>query len=188
MVMWLYFQQAFSRSSESTVSAGPLISKVYFPRLAIPLVAVVAPIVDFAVAFVVLLGVMTLYGHPPGIEIFAGPAVLLLAVAVALGLGLWFSSLAVKYRDVQHVVPFLTQVGLFITPIVYPFELVPERLQPLYAMNPMVGVMEAWRWALFGEMSASPVLVLIPAVVSVGLVVTGAVVFRRSERTFADYV
>lgn len=188
MVMWLYFQQAFSRSSESVVSASGLISKVYFPRLAIPLVAVVGPIADFCVAFVVLLCVMTAYGHPPGLEVLVTPGVLLLAVATALGLGLWFSAVAVRYRDVQHVVPFLTLVGLFITPIVYPFDLIPSKLQPIYALNPMVGVMEAWRWALFGEMSASPALVLIPAVISCLLILTGAMFFRRSERTFADYV
>jgi lipopolysaccharide transport system permease protein len=187
MVMWLYFQQAFSRSAESTVSAAPLIAKVYFPRLSIPLVAVAGPVVDFAVALVVLLAVMTAYGHPPGWQIVAAPGVLALAMATALGLGLWLSSVAVRYRDVQHVVPFLTQVGLFITPIVYPFDLVPDRLQPLYALNPMVGVMEAWRWTLFGEMTASPLVVLVPAVGGAILIFTGAIFFRRAERTFADY-
>jgi homopolymeric O-antigen transport system permease protein len=187
MVMWLYVQQAINRSSDSTVSAAHIISKVYFPRVALPVVAVVGPVVDLAVGFVVLLVVMTAYGHPPGIEILAAPAVVLLAMATALSLGLWFSAVAVRYRDVQHVVPFLMQIGLFITPIVYPFDLVPDRLQPLYALNPLVGIMEVWRWTLFGEMTASWELVLIPVAVSLVLIVAGSVFFRRAERTFADY-
>lgn len=187
MVMWLYVQQAINRSSDSTVSAAHIISKVYFPRVALPVVAVVGPVVDLAVGFVVLLVVMTAYGDPPGIEILAAPAVVLLAMATALSLGLWFSAVAVRYRDVQHVVPFLMQIGLFITPIVYPFDLVPDRLQPLYALNPLVGIMEVWRWTLFGEMTASWELVLIPVAVSIVLIVAGAVFFRRAERTFADY-
>jgi lipopolysaccharide transport system permease protein len=188
MVMWLYVQQAFTRSSESTIAAGTLLSKVYFPRLAIPLVAVAAPAVDFAVAFVVLIAAMVAYGHPPDVTVLAAPLVWLLAAATALGMGLWTSALAVRFRDVQHVVPFLAQVLLFITPIVYSFELVPEPWRPIYAINPLVGVMEAWRWALFGEMSADPALVLIPVVVSVILIATGAVFFRRAERSFADHV
>ncbi len=188
MVMWLYFQQALMKSSESTVAAAPILTKVYFPRLAIPLVAVVVPVADFVVAFGVLLVAMVLYGHPPGLTTLAAPGVLALALATALGLGLWLSSLAVRYRDVQHVVPFLLQVGLFVTPIVYPFDLVPDRLQPIYALNPLVGVMEAWRWCLFGQMSASAAVLLIPVVVSAVLIMTGAMFFRRAERTFADYV
>ena len=188
MVMWIYIQQAFSRSSESTIAAGTLISKVYFPRLAIPLVAAVAPAVDFAFAFVVLIAAMFLYGEPPGLELLAAPAVFLLAAGTALGLGLWLSAVAVRFRDVQHLVPFLTQVTLFITPIVYAFDLVPETVRPLYALNPLVGVMEAWRWALFGEMTAPPGLVLVPVFVSLILITVGAMFFRRSERTFADHL
>jgi lipopolysaccharide transport system permease protein len=188
MVMWIYIQQAFSRSSESTIAAGALISKVYFPRLAFPLVAVAAPAVDFAIAFVVLVIAMVLYGHPPGLELLAAPAVFGLAAATALGLGLWMSAVAVRFRDVQHLVPFISQVTLFITPIVYAFDLVPEAVRPVYALNPLVGVMEAWRWTLFGEMSVSPALVLIPVAVSITLIVTGAFVFRRAERGFADHL
>ena len=187
MVMWLYIQLAISRSSDSTVSAAHIITKVYFPRLSLPLVAVIGPVVDLGVGFVVLVVVMTAYGRPPGPEILAAPAVVLLAMATAFSLSLWFSAVVVRYRDVQHVVPFLLQVALFITPIVYPFDLVPERLQPIYAVNPLVGIMEAWRWTVFGQMSASPALVLIPVGVSVVLATTGAVFFRRAERTFADY-
>jgi lipopolysaccharide transport system permease protein len=188
MVMWIYIQQAFSRSSESTVAAGALISKVYFPRLAFPLVAVSAPAVDFAIACVVLVIAMLLYGQSPGLELLAVPAVFALAAATALGLGLWMSAVAVRYRDVQHVVPFISQVALFVTPVVYAFDLVPESVRPIYALNPLVGVMEAWRWSLFGEMSVTPALILIPVVVSVVLIVTGAFVFRRAERGFADHL
>jgi lipopolysaccharide transport system permease protein len=188
MVMWIYIQQAFSRTAESTVASGALISKVYFPRLAIPLVAVAAPAVDFCVAFVVLVGAMLLYGEIPGPQIVLAPFVLLLGAATALGLGLWMSAVAVRFRDIAHLVPFMTQVTLFITPIVYAFDLVPAALRPIYALNPLVGIMEAWRWTLFGEMSASPLLVLIPVVVSCVLIVTGAVFFHRAERSFADHL
>jgi lipopolysaccharide transport system permease protein len=188
MVMWIYIQQAFARTSESTVASGALISKVYFPRLVLPLVSVVAPAVDFLVAFVVLLCAMLLYGVAPGPQLLLAPFVLALAGATALGLGLWMSAIAVRYRDIAQLVPFLAQVTLFITPIVYAFDLVPTALQPIYALNPIVGVMEAWRWVVFGEVPALPFVVLVPVLVSAVLIVTGAIFFRRAERTFADHL
>lgn len=186
MVMWIYFQTATTRAAESTISAASLISKVYFPRAVIPIVAVAGPLVDLGCAFAVLLVAMTLYGYAPGIEILAAPAVAGLAFACALGIGLWFSSLAVRYRDIQHIVPFLVLVGMFVTPVVYPFELVPHNLQPLYALNPTVGVLELWRWALFGEMTASAWIIAVPIVAAVVALVSGALVFSSAERTFAD--
>jgi lipopolysaccharide transport system permease protein len=186
MVMWLYLSSALSRCSESTVASGPLISKVYFPRLLIPIAAVIPPAVDFVVAFVVLLAVMLAYGEIPAVQTLMVPAALFLAMATSLAFGLWFSAVAVRFRDVHHLVPFLLTVALFCTPIVYPFSLVPENLQPLYALNPAVGVIEIYRWMLFGEMSAPAWIVLIPVTASVSLLVTGALWFSRAERAFAD--
>jgi lipopolysaccharide transport system permease protein len=188
MVMWLYFSTALQRAADSTVESADLISKVYFPRIIIPIVAVTVPIADFVIGFAVLVPVMLLYGFIPGPEILLVPAVLALAVATAFGAGLWLSALNVRYRDVGFVVPFLVLVGLFVTPIIYPFGLVPEAVQPLYAINPMVGVLEAFRWCLFGEMSASAWLIAIPAAAAILLTVTGAAFFQRAERSFADIV
>lgn len=187
-VMWLYFAGSLMKASDSTVNASDLISKVYFPRIILPLVALAVPTVDFVISFIVLLVVMVVYGYVPGPEIVVLPVALALAVGTALGLGLWFSALNVRYRDVRFIVPFLTLVGMFITPIVYPFDLVPTDLQPLYAVNPMVGVLELYRWALFGEMSTYWWLIGIPIVTSFVLIVTGALYFRRAERDFADLI
>jgi lipopolysaccharide transport system permease protein len=189
MVMWLYFASAFERTSGSTVSASELISKVYFPRLVIPLVAAIAPLADFLAAFVVLLVVMVLYGYLPGPEIALLPAALLLAFAVALGIGLWMSALNVRYRDVEHVVPFVILTGLFVTPVAYPFGLVPDGvLQAVYALNPLVGVLEVYRWTLFGEMTGDWWLPLVPLGTAILLLLSGALYFTRAERSFADYV
>ena len=188
MVMWLYLSTALTRASESTVSAGALLSKVYFPRLLIPVTAVIPPAVDFAVAFFVLLGVMLAYGVVPAVSVVLIPIALALAMATALGFGLWFSAIAVRYRDVQHLVPFMLTVALFCTPIVYPFDLVPDGLQPVYALNPAVGVLELYRWMLFGEMAASAWIVAIPVGMSVILLVTGVLWFERAQRSFADLI
>jgi lipopolysaccharide transport system permease protein len=188
MVIWLCFVNALTNAAESTVAAGDLISKVYFPRIIIPMVALVVPVVDFAIAFVVLLVAMVAYGYIPGPEILLTPVALALAVATAFGSGLWFSALNVRYRDFRFLVPFLTLAGMFVTPVIYPFGLVPDALQPLYALNPMVGVLELYRWMLFGHTSADWWLILIPVASSVVLIVTGALYFRHAERSFADLI
>lgn len=186
MVLWLYFQQAFTRASESTIESGQLISKVYFPRIIIPIVAVISPLIDIAASFVVLLIVMALYGYVPGLEILLAPLAVLLAVATALGLGLWTSSLHVRFRDIHYLVPFVSLIWLFVTPVTYPFSLVPHDVQPLYALNPLVGVLELWRWMLFGHLSGGWWLPLIPTAMALVLLVTGALHFERAERSFAD--
>ena len=189
MVMWLYFTQALGRTSDSTVSSEELISKVYFPRMVIPLAAVIPPLIEFGIAFIVVIAAMFLYGHPPQWEIVLVPAPVLLALGTALGCGLWLSALHVRYRDVALVVPFLIQVGLFVTPIVYPLSIVPAHLQPLYALNPMVGVLETYRWCLFpGHGGPAWYVVAIPFVASIVLVITGALYFAHSERDFADVI
>lgn len=189
MVMWLYFTQALGRTSDSTVSSAELIAKVYFPRMVIPLAAVAPPLIEFAIAFVVVLVAMVIYGHPPHWEILLVPGTMILALATALGCGLWLSALAVRYRDVSLVVPFVIQVGLFVTPIVYPLSIIPHHLQVFYAFNPMVGVLETYRWCLFPELGGPAwYVVVIPILASVILIVTGALYFARSERGFADVI
>ena len=187
MVMWLFFANSMSSISQSTVGNSQLISKVYFPRILIPLAAVVPATFDLVISLLVVFGAMAIYGIAPSPEAFLLPFAIFLVIGVALGAGLWLSALHVRYRDVQVLVPFVIQVGLFITPVVYPFELVPDALQPIYALNPMVGVLELYRWMLFASDWPGAV-VLIPLVVSVVLLTTGALFFQRAERSFADVI
>jgi len=188
LLPWTYFAGALSRSSTSVVSEAHLISKVYFPRAVLPLAGTLSGILDFAVAFVLLVGMMTWYGITPGWGLLALPFFLLLALATALAVGLWCSALNVRYRDVGYVIPFLTQCWMYASPVAYPVSLVPERWRFIYSLNPMAGVIEGFRWALlgklgpdFGVMAASTVVV---AVVLVG----GLVFFKRMEKTFVDVV
>ena len=160
--MWLFFANAMSLASQSTVANAQLISKVYFPRVIIPIAAVIQPAFDFCLALLVVFAALAVYNVEIGPQILLLPLLMPLALGVALGLGLWLSALHVKYRDVQVVVPFVVQVGLFITPILYPFDLVPENLQPIYALNPMVGVLELYRWMLFDGSDWPGAIVLIP--------------------------
>jgi len=188
LAMWLFFTKALSSSAESTVNSADLLSKIYFPRILIPVSSLISATLDFAVAFVVVVIAMFLYDVPPGPEILAMPLVVALAMGVALGGGLWFSALYVRYRDIQHLLAFILLAGMFVTPIVYPFDLIPTAYQPLYALNPMVGVLELYRWSLFGEMTASPAVLAIPIVTGAVAIITGALYYRRAERTFADVI
>lgn len=189
MVMWLYFTQALTKTSNSTVGSAELISKVYFPRLVIPLAAVAPPLVEFAIAFLVVIGAMLIYGHPPQWEVLLVPLPVVFALANALGFGLWLSALHVRFRDIALVVPFVVQVGLFVTPIVYPFSIVPHYLQWLYALNPMVGVLETYRWCLFpGHGGDAWYVLAVPIATSVLLIVTGSIYFVHAEREFADVI
>jgi lipopolysaccharide transport system permease protein len=188
MVVWFFFANAMTGVSQSTVASAELISKVYFPRILIPLAAVVPAAVDLLVALVVVAGAMAVYGVEPSPRILLLPAILPLALGVALGAGLWLSALHVRYRDVQVLVPFLVLTGLFVTPVIYPFDLVPESVQPLYALNPMAGVLELYRWALFAGSAWPGPVVFIPMAMSVVLLVSGAWFFQRSERSFADVI
>jgi lipopolysaccharide transport system permease protein len=188
MVMWLFFSNAMSRASESTMASSVLISRVYFPRVIIPLAAVIPPLVDFAVGFVVVLGAMFIYGTDPSLRVVLLPVVVFVALTTAFGIGLWLSALHVRYRDVQHILPFLILVGLFISPITYPFSLVPADLQPVYALNPLVGVLEGYRWILFADYPFPGGVLAIPLVASIVLLITGALFFERMETTFADVI
>jgi lipopolysaccharide transport system permease protein len=188
LVMWIYFATAVSRAADSTVASSDLISKVYFPRAVIPVAAVLAPTVDFLFAFVVLIGALLVYGIPLQSELLLVPLLVPVALGIALGAGLWLSALHVKYRDVNILVPFLVQVGLFITPVIYSFDLVPDNLKPLYAINPLVGLLETFRWMLFPETGFPGAIMLIPLAAGIILLVSGALYFRRSEQSFADVI
>lgn len=188
LLPWQLFAYALSESGNSLVSNQNLITKVYFPRLVIPIAAVLAGLVDFAIAFVVLLGLMFYYRIVPTAAVVFLPLFLLLAVMTALALGLWLSALNVKYRDVRYTMPFLTQFWMFATPVAYPSSLIPEQWRALYGLNPMAGVVEGFRWALLGKaQSPGPMLAVSGAAVVV-LLIGGLMYFRRTESTFADVV
>jgi lipopolysaccharide transport system permease protein len=185
LVPWTYFAAAVTSGSTSLASYQHIISKVYFPRLLIPLAAVLTPLVDFGVAFVVLLAVDVWYGVVPGAAIVWLPALMLLAAGTAFGASVWLSALSVRYRDIRYVVPFAVQLWLFATPVAYPASLVPEKWRALYGLNPMAGTVEGFRWALAGGPSPG-LMTLFSAVAVLLALVTGVIYFRRAERTFAD--
>ncbi len=188
LLPWNYFATALDRSSTSLVSNAQLVSKVYFPRLVIPLAGVAAGVVDFGIAFLVLVALMLYYGIVPTLAIVALPALLLLALATALGVSLWLSALNVQYRDVRYAIPFLVQFWMYATPVVYPSSLIPERFRVLYGLNPMAGVVEGFRWALLGQSAPPGPMLLVSIAMVVLLLVSGACYFRHMERTFADLV
>jgi lipopolysaccharide transport system permease protein len=188
LVPWTFFANGLAQSSNSLVGSANLISKVYFPRLVVPLAAVFSGIVDFVLAFIVLLGMMLFYGIVPTINALWLPVFFLLALVTSLGVGLWFSALNVEYRDVRYLIGFVTQLWLFATPIAYPSSLLPEPWRTLYGLNPMAGVVEGFRWALLGTNSAPGPIIAVSATAATVILVTGAFYFRRMERTFADIV
>jgi lipopolysaccharide transport system permease protein len=188
LVPWTFFANGLVQSSNSLVGSANLIQKVYFPRLMIPAASVLGGAVDFVLAFVVLLGMMAYYGIAPSINILWLPLFLLLALATALGVGLWLSALNVRFRDVRYVVPFITQFWLFATPIAYPSSLLDEPWRTIYGLNPMAGVVEGVRWALLGTNTAPGPMIALSALVAMVMLVGGAYYFRRMERAFADIV
>jgi lipopolysaccharide transport system permease protein len=185
---WTYFAQALTRCSASLVSNAHLITKVYFPRLMIPLAAVTTPAVDFALSLLSLLGLMVWYRVTPTWSLLAVPAFLGLAAFIAMAVGLWLAPLNVRYRDVGHTVPFLVQAWMYCSPIVYPVALVPEPWRLLYSLNPMVGVIEGTRWALVGGVRPDPAALAISVLVALPMFFGGLVFFRRMERAFADVI
>lgn len=188
LVPWMFFANGLSQAPARLVGSANLINKVYFPRLAIPSATILAGVVDFTLSFVVLLGMMLFYGMGLSAALLWLPLFLALALATALGAALWFSALNVQYRDVVHAMPFIVQVWLFATPIAYPSSLVPEPWRTLYGLNPMVGVVEGFRWALLGSGQAPGAMVLVSAAIALAMVVSGAFYFRRMERRFADVI
>jgi lipopolysaccharide transport system permease protein len=188
LVPWTFFANGLTLSANSLVGSANLISKVYFPRLIVPTSTILSGVVDFVLAFIVLIGMMLAYGIMPTINVIWLPLFLLLALVSSLGAGLWLSALNVKFRDVKYVVPFLTQLWMFLTPIAYPSSMLHEPWRTLYGLNPMAGVVEGFRWALLGtEMTVGP-MILLSAVASVVMLVSGAFYFRRMDKTFADVV
>lgn len=188
LVPWSLFSNGLGHISNSLVESSNLIKKVYFPRLAVPLGALLSGLVDFVLAFVVLLGMMAYYGLYPTINIVFFPLLIVLALITCLGAGLWLSALNVQYRDVRYIVPFMIQIWLFATPVVYPSSLLPEPWRTLYGINPMVGVIEGTRWALLGTATAPGPMIAVSSVAALTLLVSGAFYFRRMEKIFADVV
>ena len=188
LLPWQLFVRSLTASSNSIVANESLITKVYFPRLVIPLSATAAGVVDFAIASVMLLGMMAYYHIVPTSAVWMLPLLVLLAIATAFGVGLWLSALNVQYRDVGHALPFLTQMWLFATPIVYPSSLIPEQWLALYGLNPMAGVVEGFRWALLGTGSKPGLMLMASALTAFAVLVSGLYYFRRMEQTFADAV
>ena len=188
LLPWTYFSEAVSRSSGSVINDANLIEKIYFPRVLMPVAGVLTPLADFVPAFGILLGMMAWYGLSPSWNVFVLPAFLILALLTALSVSLWLSALNVRYRDVKHTVPFLVQLWLYASPVVYPVSLVPERWRVVYSLNPMAGVIEGFRWALLGKEGPDFMVMVVNASMVLVLLMGGLIYFRRMERTFADVI
>jgi lipopolysaccharide transport system permease protein len=187
LLPWTFFSNAVTSSGNSLVGNSNLITKVYFPRLIIPTASVAAGLLDLAISFVVLVLMMAWFGVVPGISVLLLPVLIVLTSLLAIGVGMWMSALNVKYRDIRYALPFLIQLGLFVTPIIYPLSMIPEKWRPLAAANPLAGQIEAYRAVLFGK----PVDWLslgVSAVITVAILFYAAYSFKKMERTFADLV
>jgi lipopolysaccharide transport system permease protein len=188
LLPWQLFSRALNEASVSLVANERIITKIYFPRVLVPLSAVLSNLVDFAIGLAALAGFMLLYGIQPGLPILALPLFVLLAVMAALGVSLWFAALNVTYRDVRYLLPFLTQIWMFATPIIYPLSVVPKAWRPLYSLNPMVGVVEGFRWSLIGKASSFESMLGVSAVIVTAVFIGGIFYFHRAEQTFADVI
>jgi lipopolysaccharide transport system permease protein len=188
LLPWSLFAHALTESSNSLVNNQSLITKVYFPRLIVPIAPLFVGLVDFGIALVVLFGMILFYKIVPGIAILTVPLIVLLALLSALAVGMWLSALNVEYRDVRYTIPFLTQLWLFATPVAYPSSLLPEPWRSLYGLNPMAGVVEGFRWALLGRTNAPGPLIAVSVAAVLVLLIGGLWYFTRMERTFADIV
>jgi len=186
LVPWTYFSQALIRSGLSLVSDANLLQKVYFPRLIVPISAVIASVPDFAVSFVLLLGMLVWFHIAPSWGIVLLPFFLLLAIITAVAVGLWLSALNVRYRDVGHILPILTQVWMYASPVVYPISLVPESWRIFYGLNPMVGVIEGFRWGLLATNPPDLTIIVVGTATATLALLTGLFFFKRMEPTFAD--
>lgn len=188
LVPWTFFANSLAQSTDSLVSGQNLIKKVYFPRLALPIAAVLSGLVDFGLAFTILVAMILWYGQVPTLHAATIPAFLLLALVTSLGVSLWLSALNVRFRDVRHAVPFLVQFWMFASPIAYPSSLLSEPWRTVYGLNPMAGVVEGFRWALLGANTRPGPMIIVSSLVAVAVLISGAFYFRRLERTFADSV
>jgi lipopolysaccharide transport system permease protein len=188
LLPWNLFSSSLSRGGESVVGSANLVTKIYFPRLILPLSGVLSPLADFAIAFLILLGMMIWFGIAPTVGILTLPIFVLLAICTALAVALWLAALNVRYRDVRYTIPFLVQIWMFLSPVAYSVSLVPEKWRWLYSLNPMAGVIEGFRWALLGNQSPDFYVIAISASVVIAVLAAGIVYFRKMERTFADEV
>jgi lipopolysaccharide transport system permease protein len=188
MMPWLYFSTALAGATNSVVGGQALLTKVYFPRLVLPLASVATGLIDLVIQFVILVGLMLWYQVVPTWQVVLVPLFILECVIVSLALGLWLTALNVKYRDITHLVPFVTQIWMYLTPIVYSSSLVPERWRPLYGLNPMVGVVDGFRWAMLGQSAPDWTMLATSLAMVLILFVTGLFYFRKVEETFADII
>ena len=188
LVPWQFFANSVSQSSQSLVSNAAIITKIYFPRIVIPCAAVLSGIVDFLIAFAVLLGIMFYFGIVPTLNVIFLPAFFLLALLTSLGTGLWLSALNVKFRDIRYTITFMIQLWLFITPIVYPSSLLPEFWRTVYAVNPMASVVEGFRWSLLGTETAPGAMFIVSAIVAIIIFITGLFHFQKVEGQFSDII
>lgn len=188
LVPWAFFANGLNQGSNSLVGSSNLITKVYFPRLAMPIASVMGGGIDFVLAFTMLIGMILYYGMVPTANVIWLPFFLVLAFITSLGASLWLSAMYVQFRDVRHIIPFLIQIWMFATPIVYPSSLLSEPWRTLYGINPMAGVVEGFRWALLGVGQAPGPMILVSSLTAVALLLSGALYFRRMEKTFSDVV
>ena len=188
MVAWTYFANAISFSGNSLIQDTALISKVYFPRLIVPLAPVLAGLLDFSIAFVILIGMMLYYHISPTVMALSVPLLVILMILVASGIGTFLAALNAKYRDIRYTIPFLVQFWMFASPIVYPASMIPEKYHLIYALNPMVGIIEGFRSVLLGTVSFPTQMLLVSTLVSTALFITGVFYFKQTERYFADVI
>jgi lipopolysaccharide transport system permease protein len=188
LVPWSFFANGLNQSSNSLVTSANLVKKIYFPRLIIPISSVISGIVDFVLAFIVLIVMMAYFGIFPTWNVLWLPLLLLLAFITSLGTGVWLSAMNVEFRDVRYIVPFVTQFWLFATPVAYPSSLLSEPWRTIYGINPMVGVVEGFRWALLGTDTSPGPIILVSSLAAMSVLISGAFYFRRMEKTFADVV
>lgn len=189
LLPWQFFSNAFTEAGNSLIINSNMISKVYFPRLVIPTSAVIVSFVDFLISFIILVGMMVWYSYLPDWRILTLPLFVLMAIAAAMGAGLWIAALNVKYRDFRYIIPFVVQMGLYVSPVGFSSALVPEKWRLLYSLNPMVGVIDGFRWAIMrGETPLYWHGFLLSLVLVVVIFVTGILYFRKTEKTFADVI
>ena len=186
LLPWTYFASALTRASASLVDQSRLITKVYFPRIFVPGAAILAGLVDLAIAFTVLVAMLVYYGIVPSAAVVTLPLFVLVATATAFGAGLWAAALNVRYRDVRHLMPFVVQLWLFLTPVAYPSSVVPDRWREMYALNPMAGVVEGFRWALLGGTQPPGLSLAVSVLTAFVIAASGVAYFHRTERSFAD--
>jgi lipopolysaccharide transport system permease protein len=188
VLLWTYFAEALRRSATNMVTDAELIRKVYFPRLVMPLAGAIAPLLDLALGFIVFLALMAWYAHAPGWHIVLAPAFVAMAGLLALSVGLWLGPINIRFRDIKHTLPFLIQVWMYASPVIYPISIVPHNLRWVYSLNPMVGIIEGFRWAVLGTDAASFQAIVTGVLVTVALLCGGLIFFRHMERTFADTI